>query len=219
MLPCMPTVPTSLSKSEGSAYRNVAFLSQLCKFLFCIRYDYSVTGYNQRPFCPVQQFCRLFYFIFGCFWPLFHYAFEQYIRVIAEICPFCLGILGDTYNDRPWFSALGDIESLRHCFGDFRSIGYLIVPFRNRTGYPDHIGFLEKVGPQLVCIDLCSYADYRSGVHHRIGNAGYEVCGSRSRSGNAYACFSGASCIPFGCMNRTLLVPYKYMVDFVGVVV
>ena len=78
--------------------------------------------------------------------------------------------------------------------------------------------FLYKVAAN-VCIDLCSYADYRSGVHHRIGNAGYEVCGSRSRSGNAYACFSGASCIPFGCMNRTLLVPYKYMVDFVGVVV
>ena len=87
-----------------------------------------------------------------------HFA-EGQLFVVNIVAHLHLGVLGEADKYRTWTVAAGNVECLRYNLGNLRGLGNLIVPFGDGGGYAQHVSLLEKVGTQLVCIDLGGDAD------------------------------------------------------------
>src|SRR5690606_22092817 len=98
-----------------------------------------------------------------------------------------LGVLGDIDQNRAWAAGTRYVECLGQCHRDFTGVGNLVVPFGNRGGDVNHIGFLESVGSEEVCKYLSGDADNRVAIDHCVSKASYQVGSSRATGGKNHA--------------------------------
>src|SRR5690606_23616156 len=92
--------------------------------------------------------------------------------LVCKVELFNLCIFGDIYQHGSRSTGFGNIESLGQDLWNFRSFGYLTVPFGYRGGYSYNIGFLKSIGPQQMSGYLACNAYHGRRIYLGIRNTG-----------------------------------------------
>src|SRR5690606_5057549 len=109
-------------------------------------------------------------------------------------------------------------ESLCQYLRNFGGVGNLIVPFCDRRGDIDDVGFLKGVGAEQTGKYLAGNANKRVAINHCIGKTCNQIgCAWSARSeNNAHP--PRCACIALRRMNSSLLMAHEYMLQPVVII-
>ena len=176
---------------QGAGNRYAGLVGAFCQDVFCSGYDDALSGYDERLLCVVQKLDGLVNTAgnLGGFVRAdnLHHLAEGVLLVIDIVAHLLLRVLCEADEYRSGTVAAGDVECLRYHHGYFRSLGNLVVPLGDRGRNAQHVGLLEKVGSELVGLNLGGDADDGGGVHHSVGDARHEIGGAGTAGGQADA--------------------------------
>ena len=130
-----------------------------------------------------------------------------------------LSVLCKVEHDGSRSAALCDEEGPGYCPGDVLGPAYLVVPLRDGPGHAYHIDLLEGVCAEHGCTYLTADDDHRRRVNHGIGNAGDGVHGTRATGHDGAAHLAADAGIALSCMDGSLFVTNKYVMQGLLVVV
>ena len=130
-----------------------------------------------------------------------------------------LGILGKVEHHRPRSSAAGYVESTAHGPGHILRTSNLIGPLGDGLRNTNDIDLLKGIGAHDGGIHLSAYHHKGRGVNHGVGNACHCVHGPRATGGNGNSHTTAHTGIALSCMDGTLLMTDKYVMQTFAMVV
>ena len=203
---------------QSCAERYLCLLAESKQFLVCTSQLHALTNEHEGLHALVYHACSLLDSTFFGLRVWVVAADEiDFLRRILYHGRLCILCEVEHHGARP--SALRDEEGTCHCPGDVFGTANLVVPLRDGLRHADHIDFLESVCAEHGCTYLTADDDHRRRVNHGIGNAGDGVHGTRATGHDGAAHLATDAGIALSCMDGSLFVANKYVMQGLLVVV
>ena len=126
-----------------------------------------------------------------------------------------LGVAGEVQHDGAGTAGAGDVEGPGDGPGDLVGAADLPVPFADRGGEADDVGFLEGVRAEGGGGDLSRDDHDGRRIRHRVGDAGDDVRGAGAGSDDDHTGRALDPRIALGRVDGTLFVPDEDVADTV----
>jgi hypothetical protein len=138
-------------------------------------------------------------------------AGKIYLDRIVEFSLLNKDITRDINQHWTWPPGSGNMEGFLDNTGQLRGTHNHIVMFGDGKCNASNVCLLKGIFTDKGSSYLTSYGYYRGGIEVSIGNPGYQIGSTRSRSGATHSGFPRNPGIAIGGVSCSLLMPNQYM--------